>query len=66
MKGLEGMSYEEQLRTLLLSSLEEGMLTGDLISSQLSEEGKVEREVQSSPWYPVVMWEWFKAALGEI
>ena len=32
MKGLEGMSYEEQLRTLGLSSLEKRSLRGNLLA----------------------------------
>ncbi|KAK4832194.1 hypothetical protein QYF61_021027 [Mycteria americana] len=47
-KELEGMSYEEQLRTPGLSSLEKRRLKGDI-------EEEVEMEVlMSSPWYPVI------------
>ncbi|KAK4815744.1 LOW QUALITY PROTEIN: hypothetical protein QYF61_006782 [Mycteria americana] len=56
-KGLEGMSHEEQLRTLDSSSLEKRGLRG-------SWGGEVEREVLiSSSWDPDAR-EWFKAEPG--
>ncbi|KAK4818859.1 LOW QUALITY PROTEIN: hypothetical protein QYF61_020078 [Mycteria americana] len=52
-KGLEGMSYEEQLRALGLSSLERRRLRGYVIA--LYSFLRI-----FSPWYPDA-WEWFKA-----
>ncbi|GAB0195082.1 hypothetical protein GRJ2_001973500 [Grus japonensis] len=55
-EGLEGMSYEECLRTLGFSALEKRRLKGDLTAFYSFLRREVEREVlSSSPWYPVPM-----------
>ena len=69
MKGLEGMSSEEQLRTLGLSSLEKRRLRGDLIAlCSFLRRGRGEggADLFSLGFQGQDAWEWFKAALGEV
>jgi len=55
LKGLEGMSHEESVRTLGLSSLEKRRLRGNLIflHSFLRRGGEME-VLSSARWYPVI------------
>ncbi|KAJ7401466.1 hypothetical protein BTVI_95674 [Pitangus sulphuratus] len=55
-KGLKGKSHEQQLRTLVLSSLEKGREGVVLLLSMVSLGGDMERDVlNSSPWDPVTI-----------
>ena len=68
-KGLEGMSSEEQLRTLGLSSLEKRRLRGDLIAlCSFLRRGRGEggADLFSLGFQGQDAWEWFKAAPGEV
>ncbi|KAK4827341.1 hypothetical protein QYF61_016788 [Mycteria americana] len=63
-KGLEGMSYEELLRTLGLSGLEKRRLRGHLIARySFLRRGSGEG---GADLFSKDMWEWFKAASGEV
>ncbi|KAK4832291.1 hypothetical protein QYF61_021690 [Mycteria americana] len=48
------MSYEEQLRTLGLSSLQKRRLRGNLIIYSFLRRGSEREVLVSSPWYPVI------------
>ena len=68
-KGLEGMSYEEQLRTLGLSSLEKMRLRGNLIalySFLRRGSGEGAADVFSLVSSDRTCGEWFKAMPGEV